>query len=264
MFKKLIARVMVWVDWLLDKYGWLLSRLLWFKFNNVNRERYLRHLVKRYRPDDDGTLLSLAIEKSPTVVFSEKELGKEYRRLMWRCGVTVFVVSFALTLVPDELWITILSVCLDLAIFQCVLYIAMQKVMMLYGQECDLHNDRDEGVKKIIAIESSGLMIGKYPLLQKMKTVVGWLGKQAVKRIGPKLLSKMSQSVFVVLRRQAIKWGSVVLAKQHLDMALALLVPITCGVISGIVSVVIFIPMCNKLRKHLRQTKEQEMEVCCG
>ena len=74
-----------------------------------------------------------------------------------------------------------------------------------------------------------------------------------MKRVGPKLVSKMSQSVFIAFRRQAIKWGSVVLTKQNLDLTMAMLVPITCGVISGIVSVVIFIPMCNKLRKHILQ-----------
>ena len=250
---KIKDRVMAWVDWALKKYEWLLSQLLRFRFNKVNRDRYLRRLVKRYYPDDDGTLLAVAMRESPMAVLDEKEVRKEYRRLMWRCGIMVFVVSFALTLVPEDLWITILSVCLDLAIFQCVLYIAMQKVMMLYGQECDLNNDRGESMEKIIAIESSGLMVGKYPILQKMKSVGGWLGKQAVKRLGPRLVTKMSQSVFIVLRRQAIKWGSVVLTKEHLDLAMAALVPITCGVISGLVSVVIFIPMCNKLRQHLLQ-----------
>ena len=54
-----------------------------------------------------------------------------------------------------------------------------------------------------------------------------------------------------MLRRQAIKWFSIVIAKEKVDMLFSLIVPITCALIAGVVSVFIFIPMCSKLRKHL-------------
>ena len=76
-------------------------------------------------------------------------------------------------------------------------------------------------------------------------------GTSTGKRIGPKYMAKASRTVFIVLRRQAIKWFSIVVAKEQVDMLFSLIIPVTCALIAGIVSVIIFIPMCSKLRKHL-------------
>jgi len=239
------------MDYLLAKYEWMLSLLLKLRQVKVDREKYITGVVRRYLPDDRGEALRQALASSPAEVMTHEQLDKAYRRLIRRHGLMVFGVSFVFTLTPEDLWIVIVACTLDLVIFQCVLFVAMQKIMMLYGPACDLHKEESEGVKRIIAIDSSGLMIGKYPLLQKMKSVLGWLSKQAVKRMGPKVVAKLSRSAFIVLRRQAVKWASVLFTKEYVTMAFEALIPLTCAVISGIVSAVIFVPMCNKLRKHL-------------
>lgn len=232
-------------------YEWLLSLLLKIKIGKVSRRHYLSSLVAKYHPEDDGTLLQTALNDSLTRVLTEKQLRKIYRRMMWRYGSFVFFVSFVLTLTPDILWITLLAGVLDLAIFQLVLFIAMQKIMMLYGNDCDLHTNAEEGTKILIDIDSSGLMLGKHPLLQKLKSILGWVSRQLVQKVGPRIVKNLSRPISIVVRRQGFKWLSVVLTKENLDIALAAVVPITCALISGLVSAIIFVPMCNKLRRHL-------------
>ncbi len=235
-------------------YEWLLSLLLKIKIGKVSRKKYISSIVAKHLPDDDGILLRTALDESLTSILDANKLRKIYRRMMWRYGWVVFFVSFVLTLTPDILWVTLLAGVLDLAIFQLVLFIAMQKIMILYGNDCDLHSNAEEGTKTLISIDSSGLMLGKHPLLQKLKSVSGWVGKQLVQKVGPRIVAKLSKPLSIVIRRQGLKWLSVVLTKENLDIALAAVVPLTCAFISGLVSVVIFIPMCNKLRKHLIST----------
>ena len=162
----------------------------------------------------------------------------------------VFLMSF-ITCFPESVIGIVIGCIIDIAFFQACLYMAMQRILLLYGTPDDEHSDEAETVQKVVSIESSGLMLGKYPLLQKMKSAVGWLARQLVKRIGPKYMAKASRTVFIVLRRQAIKWFSIVVAKEQVDMLFSLIIPVTCALIAGIVSVIIFIPMCSKLRKHL-------------
>jgi len=259
------------VNKILEIYQWLLSQLLKFKYNKVNRVRFITSIVSKYFPEDDGTILQTALNKSLKEVLSESQYKKIYRRMMWRYGLTVFFVSFVLTITPDIIWITLLAGLLDLIIFQCVLFIAMQKIMMLYGQDCDMHNNKEESTIKLISIDSSGVMLGKHPLLQKLKSIGGWLSRQIVQRIGPRLIAKLSRTAFVVFRRQGLKWLSVILTKENIDFALAAIVPVTCALISGIVSVIIFVPMCNKLKKHLTSSTSTEQtssdfsdNACCA
>lgn len=247
------------VDKILAAYQWLLSQLFRFKYSKVNRKQYIASIVKKLFPEDDGTILDKALSGSLTDVLTEKQHKKIYSRMMWRYGLIVFTVSFILTLTPDILWVTALAGILDLAIFQIVLFVAMQKIMMLLGQEVDLHSDKEEGVSRLMSIDSSGVMFGKHPILQKMKSAAGWLSRQIVQKVGPRLLAKLSRPISIVLRRQGLKWLSVILTKENLDIALAAVVPITCAFISGLVSVVIFVPMCNKLRKHLLEASSHEV-----
>ncbi len=238
------------ISYLTQRYEWLLSQLLRVRFNKVNREQYIRTTIEKFRPQQKEELIRLAIETSPAEVLGEEISRKVYKRMMLKYGMMVFCVSF-LTTLPEKLLPMILSCAFDLIFFQSVIFIAMQKIMMLYGTSVDLHKEETESVQRIIEIDSSGLMMGKYPILQKLKSAIGWIAKQVVKRLGPQFVTRLSKTAFVVLRRQGIKWGSVVITKENVDLAFSALVPITCAAISGLVSVVIFVPMCNKLRKHL-------------
>lgn len=248
-----------YIDYFTQKYEWLMSLILKAHHVKVSREKYIRELVKRFYKDrseaEQEELSQRAIEGSPLLILDEKQINKAYSSLRWRYGSIVFCVSFLTTTVPDNVWVIIIACAIDLYIFQCMVFRAMQKIMMLYGQNMDLNQDSEEGVETILSVDRSGVMIGKYPLLQKMKSGLGFAAKQLVQKQGPKVVSKMSKSAFMVIRRQCIKWFSVIIAKEQVSFVFDLLIPLTCAVISGFVSVIILIPMLNKLRKNILNKK---------
>jgi len=246
----LLDKIKKLVDYCLDKYAWLLSLVLKINVVRLNKERYTRKVVRRFYPDSEDEVYGKAVEASLSNVLTDEQKNQHYKSLKWFFGSLVFLMSFV-TCFPESIMGIVIACAIDIAFFQACLYMAMQRILLLYGTAEDERADETKSVQKVVAIESSGLMLGKYPMLQKMKSVVGWLGRQLVKRIGPKYIAKASRAVFIVLRRQGIKWFSIVIAKEKVDMLFSLIVPITCALIAGVVSVFIFIPMCSKLRKHL-------------
>ncbi len=243
-------------DYCLDKYKWLLSLVLRINVVRLNKERYTRKVVRRFYRDNEDEMFGKALETSLSNVLTDKQQRQQYKSIKRTFGSMVFLVSF-ITCFPESILGIVIACAIDIAFFQACLYMAMQRILLLYGTTEDEHADEVKSIQKVVAIESSGLMLGKYPLLQKMKSVVGWLGRQVVKRIGPKYMAKASRAAFIVLRRQGIKWFSIVIAKEKVDMLFSLIVPVTCALIAGIVSVIIFIPMCSKLRKHLVNNSTQ-------
>lgn len=248
----LLDKIKNLIDYCLKTYAFLLSLVLRINVVRLNKERYTRKVVRRFCRDNEEEAVRTALETSLSDVLTDKQKQKQYKSVLWTFGSMVFLMSFA-TCFPESITGIVIACAIDIAFFQACLYMAMQRILLLYGTPEDEHADETKSVQKVMAIESSGLMLGKYPLLQKMKSVVGWLGRQLVKRIGPKYIAKASRTVFIVLRRQAIKWFSIVVTKEKVDMLFSLIVPVTCALIAGIVSVIIFIPMCSKLRKHLMQ-----------
>lgn len=261
--KKIGAKIGRLIDYCKEKYEWLLALVLKSNHVQVNKEKYIRQLVKRFyaksSPEEQQALTARAVEGSPLDILTEQQVNKAYSKLRRHYGWIVFCVSFLTTTVPDNMWVIIISCAIDLYIFQCMQFRAMQKIMMLYGQPIDLNENENEGVEQILEIDRSGLMLGKYPILHRLKSGMGILAKQVVQKQGPKLVSKMSKSAFMVIRRQCIKWFSVVVAKQQVSLMFDLLIPLTCAIISGLVSVFLLVPMCNNLRKEiLGKIKAQE------
>lgn len=243
------------IDVFTQKYEWLMSLILKAHHVQVSREKYVRQLVKLFygkQPTDvQDEMIRKAMEGSLPDILDPSQQQKAYSSLRWHYGWIVFWVSFFMTTVPDNVWVIIVSCAIDLYVFQCMVFRAMQKIMMLYGQPLDMNADTDAGVETILSVDRSGVMVGKYPLLQKLKSGLGFAAKQMVQRQGPKVVAKMSRSAFMVIRRQCIKWFSVIVAKQQVSFVFDLLIPLTCALISGLVSVIILVPMCNKLQKSI-------------
>ncbi|MBP5498011.1 MAG: hypothetical protein J6X81_01400 [Muribaculaceae bacterium] len=253
----LLDKIKKLAAYVIDKYAWLLSLVLKINVVRLNKEKYTRKVVRRFYRDSEDEVCGKALETSLSSVLTDKQKQKQYKSIICSFGFMVFLMSF-ITCFPESILGIVIGCAIDIAFFQACLYMAMQRILLLYGTAEDEHADETKSVQKVVAIESSGLMLGKYPLMQKMKSVVGWLGRQIVKRLGPKYMAKASRAAFIVLRRQGIKWFSIVIAKEKVDMVFSLIVPVTCAVIAGLVSVIIFVPMCSKLRKHLVQGRAQK------
>lgn len=253
------------IDYFTQVYEWLMALILKGRHVQVNREKYVRSLVARFfassTEEEREQLVRQAMEGSPLDVLTEKQVEKSYRSLRWRYGLIVFCVSFFMTTVPDNVWVIIASCAIDLYIFQCMQFRAMQKIMMLYGQPIDLNANISSGIEVILEVDRMGVMVGKYPLLQKLKSGLGFVAKQVVQKQGGKVVGKMSRSFFMVIRRQCIKWFSMIVAKEDVDFVFGLFIPVTCAIISGFVSVIVLIPMCNKLRKNIIGKNSQKPAV---
>lgn len=243
-------------DYCVDKYAWLLSLVLKINIVRLDKEKYTRKVVRRFYPDNEEEVYGKVQQSALSCVLTDAQKRQQYKSITRSFGLMVFLMSF-ITCFPESILGIVIACAIDLAFFQACLYMAMQRILLLYGTDDDEHDDEAKSVQKVVAIESSGLMLGKYPLLQKMKSVMGWLGRQLVKRIGPKYMAKASRAAFIVLRRQGIKWLSIIIAKEKVDMLFSMIVPVTCALIAGLVSVIIFIPMCSKLRKHLENNASQ-------
>ena len=252
---KAIDKIKTLAEYCMNKYAWLLSLVLRINVVRLDKEKYTRKVIRRFYRDNEDEMYAKAIETSLSDVLTDKQKQRQYRSLRWFFGSLVFTMSF-ITCFPESIIGIVIACAIDIAFFQACLYMAMQRILLLYGTADDERSDQTKSIQRVVSIESSGLMLGKYPLLQKMKSVGGWLGRQLVKRLGPKYMAKASRAVFIVLRRQGIKWLSIVIAKEKVDMVFSLIVPVTCALIAGAVSVIIFIPMCNKLRKHLIRQEE--------
>ncbi len=238
------------IDYCLNKYAWLLSLVLKINVVRLDKKKYTCKVVRRFYRDEADEVCGKALATSLSSVLTDTQKQKQYKTIKRTFGSMIFLMSF-FSCFPNSILGIVIACAIDIAFFQACLYMAMQRILLLYGTADDEHADETKSIQKVVSIESSGLMLGKYPLLQKMKSVMGWLGRQLVKRIGPKYIAKASRAAFIVLRRQGIKWFSIVIAKEKVDMVFSLIVPVTCALIAGIVSVIIFIPMCSKLRKHL-------------
>ena len=215
-------------DYCLNKYAWLLSLVLRINFVRLDKEKYTRKVVRRFYRDNADEMCGKALENSLSSVLTDEQKQRQYKSIKWTFGSMVFLMSF-FTCFPESILGIVIACAIDIAFFQACLYMAMQRILLLYGTADDEHADETKSVQKVVA--------------------------QLVKRLGPKYMAKASRAVFIVLRRQGIKWLSIVIAKEKVDMLFSLIVPVTCALIAGIVSVFIFIPMCSKLRKHLISLK---------
>ena len=161
-------------DYCLNKYAWLLSLVLRINFVRLDKEKYTRKVVRRFYRDNADEMCGKALENSLSSVLTDEQKQRQYKSIKWTFGSMVFLMSF-FTCFPESILGIVIACAIDIAFFQACLYMAMQRILLLYGTADDEHADETKSVQKVVAIESSGLMLGKYPLLQKMKSVVGWL-----------------------------------------------------------------------------------------
>lgn len=234
-------------------YHRLLKLVLTSRMVKVNRERYIRKLIRRYYPHATPTeqeqIVQYALSESMLGLLDERQQQKAFRRLCWHYGTIVFWVSFFTTTVPDNAPCIILACIIDLYIYQCMDFRAKQKILILYGFGIDLDHDADHAADSIIERDNAIMMNVKFAAVQRLKSGLGFVAKQVIQRQGPKIASRMSKTAFMVIRRQCIKWFSVVVAKEQVSFVFDMLIPFTCALISGTVSVLLLVPMCKEYRR---------------
>ena len=129
----------------LDKYAWLLSLVLKINVVRLNKEKYTRKVVRRFYRDNEDEVCEKAFETSLSSVLTEKQQRQQYKSIIRTFGFMVFLMSFA-TCFPESIWGIVIGCAIDIAFFQACLYMAMQRILLVYGTTEDEHADETKSV----------------------------------------------------------------------------------------------------------------------
>ena len=127
----------------IDKYAWLLSLVLKINIVRLNKEKYTRKVVRRFYRDNEEAIYAKAMELSLSDVLTDEQKQRQYKSLKWFFGSLIFIVSF-ISCFPESILGIVIPCAIDITFFQACLYMAMQRILLLYGTSEDEHADQTE------------------------------------------------------------------------------------------------------------------------
>ena len=238
---------------LLSMWNSVLRLGLKMPFSKVDRERYLRRVFSKHVENEEQ--MAVVLNERPSAVFSddliERVVKKEIRRHAW----WVTLVSLVCAIPPDG-WLMWVLILVDFVQFQVFVFVILQKMLYIYGCK-DLHAQdslKEERSLDVMMLMISVVMIGKSQVRRLAKSAFGLAVKQVIQRFAARLMTRL---VVLNFLRQMAKWFGIVLTKEMVVSGLSLLVPLICAVISGLISLWLFMPMVNKLHRHLRELSNE-------
>lgn len=232
-------------------YDSVMKRALCIPFIKVDKNRYLRRKLKDRLTDEE---LELVLNERPLSVLSMDEVKHIAKKEVRKYALIVTLLS-TLSAVPQSGWLMWLGIAFDFIQFQVFVFVIMQKLLYLYGCK-NLSSDSKNlsGSAEWILLLISTIMIGKHQVMRLAKSAAGMAVKQAIQRFAVRMLTKLM--VFNTLR-QCAKWFGIVLTKDMLVYGVSLMVPILCAIISGLISLWLFMPMTKRLQRHLTHLAEE-------
>ncbi len=231
----------------MSAYDTALKAGLKFPFVKVNKERFLRRKLGKTLSDEE---LDEALTGSPLTVCPLEKIEKMAKHEVWRHAFWVFLLSFVAA-IPTSGWLMWLAIVLDFIQFQLFVFVILQKILYLYGCK-NLRSGKDDidGSADWMLLLVSTVMIGKHQAVRMAKSAMGVAAKQAVQRFALRMMTKMLTNNVV---RQCAKWCGIVLTKEMVVGSLEYVVPFLCALISGLISLWLFLPMTKRLVQHLTQ-----------
>ncbi len=232
-------------------YDSAMKRALCIPFVKVDKNRYLRRKLKNRLTDEE---LELVLNERPLSVLPMEEVKRMAKTEVRKHALIVMLLS-TLSAVPQSGWLMWLGIAFDFIQFQVFVFVIMQKLLYLYGcKNLSSDNKNLSGSAEWILLLISTIMIGKHQVMRLAKSAAGMAVKQAIQRFAVRMLTKLM--VFNVLR-QCAKWFGIVLTKDMLVQGVNLMVPILCAIISGLISLWLFMPMTKRLQRHLTHLAEE-------
>ena len=232
-------------------YDSAMKRALCIPFVKVDKNRYLRRKLKNRLTDEE---LELVLNERPLSVLPMEEVKRMAKTEVRKHALIVTLLS-TLSAVPQSGWLMWLGIAFDFIQFQVFVFVIMQKLLYLYGcKNLSSDNKNLSGSAEWILLLISTIMIGKHQVMRLAKSAAGMAVKQAIQRFAVRMLTKLM--VFNVLR-QCAKWFGIVLTKDMLVQGVSLMVPILCAIISGLISLWLFMPMTKRLQRHLTHLAEE-------
>ena len=228
---------------------------LMLPFVKIDRKRYL---TKKFASKLSGNELQKVLTDGTLSVLSLNEIERLARTEIAKYASIVTILSI-LASIPQTGVGMIVAVVLDFIQFQFFVFVAMQKLLYLYG--CKDLGGKQNSLKtsaSAILIVISTVMIGKHQAVNFMKSATGVVVKQAIQRFSIRMFSKL---MMLNAFRQAMKWLGIVVTKETIEAGMKMLVPVLCGFVSGLITLWLFLPMLNRLCRHLKNLATGEMEI---
>ncbi len=232
-------------------YDKLMRLSLRIPFVKVDKEKYLRGKFEKQLTEEQ---LRMVLEQRPLFVLPMDEVKSTAKKEICRHALWVMLLSIVAA-IPQSGWLMWLGIAFDFIQFQLFVFVVLQKLLYLYG--CKSLSTREEGLDSSadwILLLISTVMIGKHQLVRMAKSATGMAVKQVIQRFAVRMLTKLM--VFNVLR-QGAKWFGIVLTKEMVINSMDLIVPALCAIISGLISLWLFLPMTKRLQNHLTQLAEE-------
>jgi len=211
----------------------------------IDRASFLEATLSKRFPEET---VSLAIESRPAMAgISKADIRSIAKASINRHRAGVSAISFLAGL-PGGWWIAG-AVPTDLAQFFWHVTVVSQKLAYLYGWPSlsDRGEDLDDETLLVLTV-FVGVMLGASASSKILNSIAERLAKEVVVRLPRKALTKYG---VYLLAKQVAKWIGIKLTKDTFAKAIAKLVPILGGAISGTISWVTFSIMSKRLRKHL-------------
>lgn len=231
---------------LMSAWNSVLKMGLKLPFSRVDKERYLRRVFKhRVRSEEE---MRRIIDEKPSVLFSEEEIGEVTVKEIRKHALMVTILSTLCALPPDG-WLMWFLIVVDFIQFQIFVFIILQKMLYLYGcRDLFEKTEGDQTSMERMLLIISVVMIGKHQVVRLAKSAFGMAIKQVIQRFAVRLMTRM---VILNALRQLAKWFGIVLTKEMVISSLEIIVPVICAVISGLISLWLFMPMVKRLHSHL-------------
>lgn len=222
-------------------------------FSKVDRERYLRRVFSKHVADE-AQMTVLLVER-PSAVLSDCLIEEVVRKEIHRHALWVTLVSLVCAIPPDG-WLMWVLILVDFVQFQVFVFIILQKMLYIYGCK-ELHVQdslKEERSLDVMMLMISVVMIGKSQVRRLAKSAFGLAVKQVIQRFAARLMTRL---VVLNFLRQMAKWFGIVLTKEMVIAGLSMIVPLICALISGLISLWLFMPMVKKLHRHLRELSNE-------
>jgi len=211
----------------------------------VNRAAYLKKELSKHFPEE---VVQKAIETTPAKAGIPSSTIRSIAQssIAWhRAGVssTSFVVGL-----PGGWWMTG-TIPADLTQFFWHVTVILQKLAYLHGWP-ELFEESTEPDDETLLVFTIfvGVMFGAATAAKLLGDLGERVGAQVLKRLPQQALTKWG---VYNLAKQVAKWIGIRLTKQSFARVLAKVVPFVSGVISGIITWVLFSSMSRRLREHL-------------
>lgn len=222
-------------------------------FSKVDRERYLRRVFSKH-VEGEGQM-ALLLNERPSAVLSDCLIEEVVRKEIHRHAFWVSLVSLVCAIPPDG-WLMWVLILVDFVQFQVFVFIILQKMLYIYGCK-ELHAQdalKEERSLDVMMLMISVVMIGKSQVRRLAKSAFGLAVKQVIQRFAARLMTRL---VVLNFLRQLAKWFGIVLTKEMVISGLSMIVPLICALISGLISLWLFMPMVKKLHRHLRELSNE-------